>query len=181
MISGYAQVQETLEVHDLSADNREIRVPSKGLEIEDVQDVSANEELIMHRNTKTTATEWRDDDVNIEGVRELNRVYERIPFSREYEGVLDLPPLKLEWSTGANLPVAWKGGVAGSFGDTIVLAVGMWMPDRLNVVLTRMTDRPMHTPNCRLVRLRPNTPKARTTIPACMSWAAARPGGRYGG
>ncbi len=64
VISGYAQAQDTLEVHDLSADNREIRVPSKGIAIEDVQDVSANEELIMHRNTKTTATEWRDDDVN---------------------------------------------------------------------------------------------------------------------
>ena len=87
----------------------------------------------MDRVTKTTSAEWRDDDVNIEGVRELNRVYERIPFSREYEGVLDLPPLKLEWSTGANLPVAWKGGVAGRFGDSIVLAGGMWMPGRLNV------------------------------------------------
>ena len=145
VISGYAQVQETLEVHDLSADNREIRVPSKGLEIEDVQDVSANEELIMHRNTKTTATEWRDDDVNIEGVRELNRVYERIPFSREYEGVLDLPPLKLEWSTGANLPVAWKGGVAGRFGDIIVLAAGMWMPDRLNVAYAYDTQTDAYT------------------------------------
>ena len=91
------------------------------------------EELKMDRVTKTTSTEWRDDDVNIQGVRELNRVYERIPFSREYEGVLDVPPLKLEWSTGANLPVAWKGGVAGRFDDTIVLAGGMWMPGRLNV------------------------------------------------
>ena len=99
----------------------------------------------MHRNTKTTATEWRDDDVNIEGVRELNRVYERIPFSREYEGVLDLPPLKLEWSTGANLPVAWKGGVAGSFGDTIVLAAGMWMPDRLNVAYAYDTQTDAYT------------------------------------
>ena len=145
VISGYAQARETLEVRGLSADNRVIGVPSKGIAIEDVQDVSANEELIMHRNTKTTATEWRDDDVNIEGVRELNRVYERIPFSREYEGVLDLPPLKLEWSTGANLPVAWKGGVAGNFGDTIVLAAGMWMPAVTERCLrVRHTDRCIH-------------------------------------
>ena len=145
VISGYAQARETLEVRGLSADNRVIGVPSKGIAIKDVQDLSVNEELIMHRNTKTTATEWRDDDVNIEGVRELNRVYERIPFSREYEGVLDLPPLKLEWSTGANLPVAWKGGVAGSFGDTIVLAAGMWMPDRLNVAYAYDTQTDAYT------------------------------------
>ena len=150
VISGYAQAQETLEVRGLSADNRVIKVPCKGLEIKDAQDVSGNEELTMHRKTQTTATEWRDDEVNIEGVRELNRVYERIPFSREYEGVLDLPPLKLEWSIGANLPVAWKGGVAGSFGDAIVLAAGMWMPDRLNVAYAydTRTDAYTELPPC---------------------------------
>ena len=145
VISGYAQAQETLEVYDPSVDNRVIEVPYYGLEIQDVQDVSANEEFIMEKDTRATATEWRDDDVNIEGVRELNRVYERIPFSREYEGVLDLPPQKLEWSTGANLPVAWKGGVVGSFGDTIVLAAGMWMPDRLNVAYAYDTQTDAYT------------------------------------
>ena len=49
----------------------------------DAQTQETLEELTMEANTKTTSTEWRDDDVNNEGVRELNRVYERIPFSRD--------------------------------------------------------------------------------------------------
>jgi hypothetical protein len=36
-----------------------------------------------------TSTEWRDDEANINVVRELNRAYALLPFSREYEGVLD--------------------------------------------------------------------------------------------
>jgi hypothetical protein len=81
----------------------------------------------------TTSTEWRDDEKNIIVVRELNRAYEQLPFSHEYEGVLDQPPVKLDWSTGPNLPMTWKGGVAGFFGDEIALVGGTWMPGYKNL------------------------------------------------
>lgn len=80
-----------------------------------------------------TSTEWRDDAANLEAVRKINEAYERTPFSREYEGVLDDCPLRLEWRIGANLPLAWKGGVAGLIGDEIVMTGGLWMPDRANL------------------------------------------------
>lgn len=81
----------------------------------------------------TTSTDWRDDGANLEIVRRLNEAYRRIPFSEEYEGVLDDRPLALEWSVGPNLPVAWKGGVAAILGQEIVLVGGLWMPGRKNL------------------------------------------------
>jgi hypothetical protein len=80
-----------------------------------------------------TSTEWRDDEKNILLVRDLNRAYARLPFSHEYDGVLDERPFELDWTTGANLPVAWKGGVAGVLGDDVLLAGGLWMPGRKNL------------------------------------------------
>jgi hypothetical protein len=80
----------------------------------------------------TTSTPWRDDGKNIDVTRKLNEAYLRMPFSREFEGVLDDCPMQLEWSVGPNLPRAWKGGVAGFVGDELVLAGGLWMPGRLN-------------------------------------------------
>jgi hypothetical protein len=79
-----------------------------------------------------TSTEWRDDEQNLIAVRELNRAYARLPFSREYDGVEDQCPVTLTWNIGSNLPVAWKGGVAGVFGDEIALVGGLWMPGRKN-------------------------------------------------
>lgn len=78
-------------------------------------------------------TEWRDDDKNLPLVRELNRAYAHLPFSREYKGVLDTCPFELRWTVGPNLPVAWKGGVAGLLGDMIVMVGGLWMPCRRNL------------------------------------------------
>lgn len=80
-----------------------------------------------------TSTEWRDDDKNLLVVEELNRAYARLPFSREYEGVQDHCPFAISWETGPNVPVAWKGGVAGVFGDEIALVSGLWMPGRKNL------------------------------------------------
>ena len=80
----------------------------------------------------TTSTEWRDDGKNVIVVRELNRAYRSLPFSEEYDEVSDRSPVELDWSTGPNLPLAWKGGVAGSIGGDIVLAGGLWMPGRAN-------------------------------------------------
>ena len=79
------------------------------------------------------STEWRDDESNLAIVRELNRAYDRLPFSREYEGVLDHCPFRITWTLGANLPVAWKGGVTGVFGDEIAMVGGLWMPGRKNL------------------------------------------------
>src|SRR6266567_4006417 len=75
-----------------------------------------------------TSTEWRNDEANLVVVRELNRAYARLPFSREYDGVLDQSPFEMTWNTGPNLPVTWKGGVAGVVGAEIVLVGGLWMP-----------------------------------------------------
>jgi hypothetical protein len=35
-------------------------------------------------------------------VRELNRAYDRLPFSEEYDGVSDRSPAELQWSAGPN-------------------------------------------------------------------------------
>ncbi|MSP14649.1 MAG: hypothetical protein EXR62_17040 [Chloroflexi bacterium] len=80
----------------------------------------------------TTSTDWRDDEKNLFIVAELNRAYDQVPFSHEYEGVLDDCPVTLTWEIGPNLPVAWKGGVAGIMGDDIALTGGLWMPSRAN-------------------------------------------------
>ncbi|MFH1744365.1 MAG: hypothetical protein ABIH23_35630, partial [bacterium] len=80
-----------------------------------------------------TSTDWRDDSANLEAVRKINEAYERMPFSQEFEGVLDDCPLRLEWAVGPNVPVTWKGGIAGLIGNEIILTGGPWMPDRLNL------------------------------------------------
>ncbi|MBN2296173.1 MAG: hypothetical protein JXM70_27325 [Pirellulales bacterium] len=80
-----------------------------------------------------TSTEWRNDVANLEITKKFNQAYARLPFSVEYEGVLDTRPFSIDWTVGPNLPVAWKGGVAGMIGDEIILTGGLWMPERLNV------------------------------------------------
>jgi hypothetical protein len=85
------------------------------------------------QETRGTSTEWRDDAKNTVVARELNRAYARLTFSRDYEGVLDHPPLRLDWEIGPNTPIAWKGGATGIFGDEIVIAGGLWMPGRKNL------------------------------------------------
>ncbi len=86
------------------------------------------------REPQSKAT-WRDDATNLEVVRKLNRAYRLMPFSWEFEGVVDESPLELEWAVGRDLPLAWKGGVACAIGEEIVLAGGLWMPGRLNRTL----------------------------------------------
>ena len=83
----------------------------------------------------STSTEWRCDEDNVVIAREINRAYARLPFDREYEGVLAQCPFQGSWTTGPNLPVAWKGGVAGIIGDRVVMAGGLWMPGRRNLAL----------------------------------------------
>jgi hypothetical protein len=80
-----------------------------------------------------TSTEWRNDEANKIAAKELNKAYALIPFSNEYEGTLDQPPFELSWTTGPNLPVTWKGGVAGMLGEDIVLIGGLWMPGYRNL------------------------------------------------
>ena len=91
-------------------------------------------EEIPATDPKTTSTEWRNDVANLKVVQKLNRAYARVPFSQQYDGVLDHCPLKLAWSTGPNLPpgLAWKGGVAGAFGEQIALVGGHWKPNADN-------------------------------------------------
>ena len=79
------------------------------------------------------STEWRDDEKNLTVARELNRAYARLPFSREYEGVSDQPPITLAWQIGPNTPIPWKGGATALFGEEIVIAGGLWMPGRKNL------------------------------------------------
>jgi hypothetical protein len=85
------------------------------------------------QQTMHTSTEWRDDEKNVVVARELNRAYARLSFARDYEGVLDNPPLSLSWQVGPNTPLAWKGGATAMFGDDIVMAGGLWMPGRKNL------------------------------------------------
>lgn len=82
---------------------------------------------------EATSTKWRDDHSNLCVVRQLNRAYGRFPFDREFEGVLRESPVEIEWSIGPNLPIAWKGGVAGIIDDQIILSGGLWMPGRSNL------------------------------------------------
>jgi len=86
-----------------------------------------------------TSTEWRDDAANLAAVGKINEAYDRMTFSREYEGVLDDCPVRLEWAIGANLPMAWKGGVAGVIGDEVILTGGLWMPARANLTIAHNT------------------------------------------
>ena len=74
----------------------------------------------------STSTEWRNDEANLEVVREFNRALEHIPFSSEHEGVLDQCPFRIDWSLGPNLPMPWKGGISGVFGSEIILTGGGW-------------------------------------------------------
>ena len=83
--------------------------------------------------TTETSTDWRNDQANVIVVEELNKSYAQIPFSQEYEGVLDSSPFELTWTNGPNLPVTWKGGIAGVIGDDIVLVGGLWMPGYRNL------------------------------------------------
>ena len=78
---------------------------------------------------------WRDDATNLKVVRMLNRAHRLMPFSWEFEGTVDVPPLELEWTVGRDLPLAWKGGVACPIGKEIILTGGLWMPGRLNRTL----------------------------------------------
>jgi hypothetical protein len=100
-----------------------------------------------------TSTEWRDDAANLQAVRLINEAYRHMPFSREFEGVLNECPLRIDWEIGPNLPAAWKGGVAGVFGDEIVLAGGLWMPQRENLAyafhIRSNTYRPLPAPPVR--------------------------------
>ncbi len=96
--------------------------------------------------TGTAPAEWRDDERNIGIVRCLNEAYKRLPFSREFEGVLDDCPVRIAWTIGPNLPTAWKGGVAGVIGDEIVLAGGLWMPGRKNLAYAYHILRQSYTP-----------------------------------
>ena len=79
-----------------------------------------------------TSTEWRDDEASLKVVELLNKAYAKLPFSVEYEGVLDHCPFSCTWSVGPNLPRAWKGGAAGMIDGEIVMAGGLWMPGRTN-------------------------------------------------
>ncbi len=88
---------------------------------------------------KTTSTEWRNDEANIDVIREVNRAYTRVPFTREFDGVLDDRPFELDWTTGPNLPVACKGGVSGIFGDEIALVGGLWLPGDKNLAYSYNT------------------------------------------
>ncbi len=81
-----------------------------------------------------TSTEWRNDAANIPFINELNTAGESLPFSREYDGVEDHCPFRIRWRTGPNLPVSWKGGATAAIGGRILIAGGLWMPERKNLV-----------------------------------------------
>ncbi len=81
----------------------------------------------------TSSTEWRNDEANIDVIRQVNRAYARVPFSREHDDVLDDRPFELDWTTGPNMPMTWKAGVAGVIGNEIALAGGQWNPGAKNL------------------------------------------------
>jgi N-acetylneuraminic acid mutarotase len=87
-----------------------------------------------------TSTEWRNDEANKLVVQELNKAYAYVPFSQEYEGMLDKSPFEVSWNTGPNLPVTWKGGIAGIIGQEIVLIGGLWMPGYRNLAYSYNLD-----------------------------------------
>ena len=97
-----------------------------------------------------TSTDWRKDPPNKIVVEELNKSYALVPFSQEYEGALDKSPFELTWTTGPNLPVTWKGGIAGIIGEDIVMVGGLWMPGYRNLAyaynLTSKTYREIPPP-----------------------------------
>lgn len=95
---------------------------------------------------KETSTKWRDDHSNLFVVRQLNRAYGRLPFDREFEGVLRESPVEIEWSIGPNLPIAWKGGVAGIVDGQIILSGGLWMPGRSNETYAFNIEEQMYEP-----------------------------------
>ena len=75
---------------------------------------------------KTTTMEWRDDTANLDLVKKLNEAYSHFPFSREYDGVLDQCPFRIEWLVGPNMPMVWKGGAAGIISNEVIMAGGLW-------------------------------------------------------
>ena len=85
------------------------------------------------RPPTSTSTDWRNDEANIAAVRLINDAWAHYPFSDEHEGVADVPPYTIEWTTGPNVPVAWKGGATAVVGDDILLSGGLWMPGYQNL------------------------------------------------
>jgi hypothetical protein len=100
----------------------------------------------IHRaEPSKTSTPWRDDPASLEVTARLNQAYAEMPLSVEHEGALNRAPFAIDWSVGPNLPVAWKGGVAGLIGREIVLAGGLWMPGRENRAYSyRLADGTYH-------------------------------------
>ncbi|NLX99350.1 MAG: hypothetical protein GXY83_24700 [Rhodopirellula sp.] len=88
---------------------------------------------IYQADPSKTSTEWRDDAASLEVTAKLNQAYAEMPFSVEQESVVDQPPFAIDWTVGPNLPIAWKGGVAGWIDQEIVLTGGLWMPGRENL------------------------------------------------
>jgi hypothetical protein len=104
-----------------------------GILVHDGLDESQTDLGQVYQASATTSMEWRNDPANLDATRLINDSYQRMPFSRECEGVLDNLPLCLDWEIGPNTPVCWKGGVAGLIGDDIILVGGLWMPPRANL------------------------------------------------
>jgi hypothetical protein len=77
---------------------------------------------------KGTSTEWRDDEKNLIVVRDLNRAYARLPFSREYDGVLDHCPFALTcfWVSDGNQVFGFGGEPGHGYSDNTetVLQIG---------------------------------------------------------
>ena len=74
-----------------------------------------------------TSTDWRDDVASLKAVRMLNEAYVRMPFSREFEDILDDCPVRLDWTVGPNVPVA------GLIDGRIILSGRLWIPQQANL------------------------------------------------
>ena len=52
---------------------------------------------------------WRNDSANIRLVKAWNDFLALTPLTREFAGaVTDTPPVALDWSVGADIPIGWK-------------------------------------------------------------------------
>jgi hypothetical protein len=102
--------------------------------------------VVVVADPETTSTEWRDDTANLVVVGELNRAYAALPFSREFDGVLDESPIELEWSVGLNMPVTSKAFGAGLIGEDVILAGSNWEPGHQNLAFAYNTRAETYTP-----------------------------------
>jgi hypothetical protein len=83
---------------------------------------------------------------NLAAVREINRAFARLPFSRDYEGVSRPSAARPLLGGRPKHADRLEGGRDAIFKDEIVIAGGLWMPGRKNLAYVYNTTTGQYRP-----------------------------------